>query len=236
MSKDERSLPTPSAPGQVDAFLRKVAELPAVPGGGRGRLMFAMDATASREAAWAEAARIQEQMFLETQGLGGLDIQLVYYRGLAECRASRWLSDAPSLLAAMRKVDCAAGQTQIGRILRHAVEQTGKSRLNALVFVGDCMEEDIDSLLGPAGQLRLLGVPVFLFHEGGDAVAADAFARIAALTNGACCRFDASSPAQLRALLSAVAVYAAGGRKALADYGRAQGGIVLQLTHQIGGA
>jgi hypothetical protein len=162
-------------------------------------------------------------------------VQLVYYRGLDECRASRWLSDTGALLAAMRKVHCAAGKTQIGRVLTHAVEQTGKMKLGALVFVGDCMEEDIDALLARAGQLALLGVPVFLFHEGRDEVAADAFAKIAKVTQGACCRFDASSPQQLRALLAAVAVYAAGGRKALADYGRRQGGIVLQLTHQMRG-
>jgi hypothetical protein len=233
MSKDEKSLSSPSSATQVDAFLHKLAEMPVAIGPGRGRLLFAMDATASREATWREAAHIQEQMFVETSALGGLDVQLVYYRGLDECRASRWLSDADALLAAMRKVDCRAGQTQIRRVLRHAVEQTGKMRLHALVFVGDCMEEDLDGLLGQAGQLGLLGVPAFLFHEGKDEVAAAAFARIAKLTNGACCRFDASSPQQLRALLAAVAVYAAGGRKALADYGRRQGGIVLQLTRQM---
>lgn len=235
MSKDERSLSKPSSATQVDAFLRKLAAVPVPAGNGRGRLIFAMDATASREATWRDAAHIQEQMFVETAGLGGLDVQLVYYRGLDECRASRWLSDTKGLLTAMRKVECAAGQTQIGRVLGHAVEQTGKIRLNALVFVGDCMEEDLDHLLARAGQLGLLGVPAFLFHEGRDEVAATAFAKIAKLTNGACCRFDASSPQQLRALLGAVAVYAAGGRKALADYGRREGGIVLQLTHQMNG-
>lgn len=233
MSKDEKSLSTPSTATEVDVFLRKLADVPVTAGTGRGRLMFAMDATASREATWIEAARIQEQMFAETAALGGLDVQLVYYRGSDECRASRWLSDTKALLAAMRKVECAAGQTQIGRVLGHAVEQTGKMRLNALVFVGDCMEEDLDHLLARAGQLGLLGVPAFLFHEGRDEAAAAAFANIAKLTNGACCRFDASSPRQLRALLGAVAVYAAGGRKALADHGRREGGIVLQLTQQM---
>ncbi len=235
MSKD-KSLSTPSPATQVDAFLRKLATVPAAAASGRGRLIFAMDATASREATWQEAMHIQEQMFVETAGLGGLDVQLVYYRGLGECRASRWLSDTGGLLAAMRKVACAAGRTQIGRVLAHAVAQTGKLRLNALVFVGDCMEETLDQLLAPAGQLGLLGVPAFLFHEGRDEAAAAAFAKIAKLTGGACCRFDTSSPRQLRALLGAVAVYAAGGRAALADYGRREGGIVLQLTHQMDGA
>jgi hypothetical protein len=233
MSNDERSLTNLSSSTQVDAFLRKLADVPKPIVAGRGRLMFAMDATASREATWREAARIQEQMFVETAGLGGLDVQLIYYRGLDECRASRWFSHTDGLLAAMRKVTCAAGQTQIGRVLGHAVEETGKARLGALVFVGDCMEEDLDKLLVRAGQLGLLGVPVFLFHEGQDEGAEIAFIKIAKITNGACCRFDSSSPQQLRALLSAVAVYAAGGRNALVDYGRRQGGVVKQLTQQM---
>ncbi|HLN24495.1 MAG TPA: VWA domain-containing protein, partial [Patescibacteria group bacterium] len=93
----------------------------------------------------------------------------------------------------------------------------------------------VDDLCAVAGELGLLGVPVFLFHEGDDATAARAFAQLAKLTGGACCRFDAGSPQQLKALLGAVAVYAAGGRKALVDYGKRQGGIVLQITHQVKG-
>ncbi len=235
-AKDDGSLPTKSAHTAVDDFLRKVAAMPAAGVSGRGRLVFAMDATASRERTWHEASRIQEDMFLETARLGGLDVQLVYYRGFNECKASRWLSDADSLLAAMRKVDCVGGQTQIGRVLRHTLTATRQQRVNALVFVGDCMEENVDDLCAIAGELGLMGLPAFLFHEGDDQVAARAFAQIAKLTGGACCRFDASSPQQLKALLGAVAVYAAGGRKALADYGRRQGGIVLQLTHQMKGS
>ena len=234
MTRKDDPLPTTSAPPTaVDDFLRQVAAMPAGGAGGRGRLVFAMDATASRERTWSEASRIQEEMFLETARLGGLDVQLVYYRGFSECKASKWLSDTDSLLAAMRKVDCVGGQTQIARVLRHTLKATGKHRVNALVFVGDCMEENVDELCAVAGELGLLGVPAFLFREGDDPAATSAFAQIARLTGGACCRFDTSSPQQLKALLGAVAVYAAGGRKALADYGRRHGGVVLQLTHQM---
>ncbi|MDR3436916.1 VWA domain-containing protein [Telmatospirillum sp.] len=235
MSNNDRSLRVPSSSTEVDAFLNKLADLPAAADGGRGRLMFALDATASREATWLEATHIQEQMFVETAALGGLEVQLVYYRGIGECKASRWLSDAQALMEVMQKVSCDAGRTQIARVLLHAVAQTEKVRLGALVFVGDCMEENLEDLLHAAGQLRLLGVPVFLFHEGNDPVAGMAFAKIAALTKGACCKFDTSSPAQLRSLLAAVAVYAAGGRKALTEYGQRQGGAVLQLTRQMSG-
>jgi hypothetical protein len=233
--QQDPSLPSNAPSGAVEDFLRKVASLPNAPSGGRGRLVFAMDATASRERTWQEARRIQEDMFLETARLGGLDVQLVYYRGFSECRASRWLSDADALLAAMRRVDCVGGQTQIGRVLRHTLKESGKQKVNALVFVGDCMEEKVDELCAVAGELGLMGVPAFLFHEGDDAVAEKAFAQLARLTGGACCRFDANSPQQLKSLLGAVAVYAAGGRKALLEYGRREGGVVLALTNQMKG-
>ena len=92
------------------------------------------------------------------------------------------------------------------------------------MFVGDCCEEPVDPLGTLAGELGMLGVRAFLFQEGHNADAERAFRHIAKLTNGAHCRFDASSPQQLRELLGAVAAYAAGGRRALADLSRRSGG------------
>jgi hypothetical protein len=146
-------------------------------------------------------------------------VQLVFFRGAGECRASKWVSDPDALAALMTQVNCAGGYTQIRKVLSHARAEAAKKPVNALVYVGDCMEEDVDDLCGCAGELALLGVPVFLFQEGADARAERAFREIARLTKGAYCRFDAGSAAQLRDLLSAVAVYAAGGRKALAALG-----------------
>ena len=40
-------------------------------------------------------------------------------------------------------------------------------------------------------------------------------------------------PRQLRELLAAVAVFAAGGRRALADYSEQRGGMTKLLTHQM---
>lgn len=222
---------------EVDAFLRSVAATPAPrPGGGRrGRLMFAMDATASREPTWDRASRIQGEMFQATAALGGLDIQLVFYRGFRECRASPWIATADDLLRRMTAVRCLPGQTQVGRVLAHAVAQTGIRAVDALVFVGDCFEEDIDAVAHRAGELGLLGVPVFVFHEGGDPVARQAFQAIARLTGGAYCPFDSSSAQQLRDLLGAVAVYAAGGRAALEDFSRGRGRDVRLLAGQVAG-
>lgn len=201
----------------IEAFLAEAKGLPAVEKA-PGRLIFAMDATASREASWRQAARLQEQMFTETVRLGGIAVQLVYYRGLDECRASRWLTDAASLGAAMRKIECEAGRTQIARVLVHALAEAGKGPLRAVVFVGDCFEEDEAEICDLAGRFALIGVPIFLFQEGADERAGSVFGRVAVLSGGAFCRFDAASPEQLRALLGGVAAFTAGGRQALADY------------------
>jgi hypothetical protein len=233
MADKSGKLPAKSAQAEVDAFLAKVASTPAVKAGStRGRLIFAMDATASREPTWDRACHIQSEMFLETEALGGLDIQLCYYRGFRDFYASTWLGRPADLLAKMREVRCAGGMTQIERVLKHAAAEAQENKVNALVFVGDCMEENIDQLCHMGGELGILGVPAFLFHEGDDLAAERAFREIARLSGGAYCRFDANSAHQLRDLLSAVAVYAAGGRKALEKFGQRQGGVALRLTRQ----
>jgi len=236
MTSDRKDI---DAPGDVGAFLQKVAATPRRgPAGARGRLIFAMDATASREPTWDQAARIQSAMFADTQALGGIEVQLCFYRGFREFEHSDWIGDSATLLHRMNRVFCAAGLTQIGRVLAHAIEEAGRGRVNALVFVGDCMEEDQEQLADLAGRLGLLGVPAFVFQEGRDPVAERSFRTIARLSGGAWCPFDAGSPQLLRDLLAAVAVYAAGGHKALTRYGESRGGVVLRLTHQLtrGGA
>jgi hypothetical protein len=195
--------------------------------------MFAIDATASREPTWDTACHLQGQMFEETVALGGLEVQLVFYRGFGECRTSNWVSDSEALVRRMTRVRCVGGHTQIGKVLGHAIKETRKKKVNAVIFVGDCVEEDVDHLCHRAGELGLLGVPLFIFHEGAEPVAAGAFKQMARLSNGAYCPFDMGSAAQLRDLLSAVAVYAAGGRKALEDYDKRTGGAVAQITRQV---
>jgi len=231
----EKDLPSRPGPGgTIQSFLEQVARTPPPkPGGGRARLIFAMDATASREPSWDRACQVQGQMFLETAALGGLDVQLVYYRGFNECRASRWVNNPGDLVRLMTGVFCLAGQTKIKRVLQHAVRETEKKRVAALVFVGDCFEEHLDEVGQVAGQLGLLGVRAFLFQEGHNPEAERAFRHIAQLTNGAHCRFDSTSPQQLRELLGAVAAYAAGGRQALTDLSQRSGAHVKLLAKQV---
>jgi len=241
--KDDRrsNLPTGSKTGgdvssraEIDAFLTTVRSMPSQgPTGRRGRLVFAMDATASREPSWDRACHIQGEMFHQTAALGGLDVQLVFYRGFGECKASKWTSDPTELGRVMTGVRCLGGQTQIRKVLRHAVKETRREKVGALIFVGDAFEEDIDAVCHAAGELGVLGVPVFVFHEGGDPLAARGFQQIATLTRGAYCPFDSASADRLKELLAAVAVYAAGGRQALLNYGAGKGEAVKLLTRQL---
>jgi hypothetical protein len=159
--------------------------------------------------------------------------RLVYYRGFNECKASRWLSAAADLHRVMRSVTCAGGETQIERVLEHAIRETARARISALVFVGDAMEEKADRLCRLAGELGALSVPLFLFHEGYDPEAEDAFRQMAALSGGAYLRFDLAGIDRLKELLGAIAVYATGNHAALAAYGARKGGEVLRLTAQL---
>jgi len=242
MAKDRTPAPSeggkPPAAGtsraEIDAFLNQVKSLgPAAQSGQQGRLIFALDATMSRQPLWDTACSLQADMFRETSAIGGLDVQLVYYRGIGECRASRWVSDARQLGGLMEKIDCRGGHTQIRKILAHAKRETAATKVQALVFVGDAMEEPIDDLCAAAGQIGLLGVPCFVFQEGHDPVAEQAFREIARLSRGAYCKFDISAAHELAELLRAVAAYAAGGLKALADLKARHNSGAIKLLSQL---
>ncbi|WP_255312416.1 VWA domain-containing protein [Kiloniella majae] len=221
-----------SSDKEVDLFLSKISQMPK----GRqtkGRLIFALDATASRQMTWDQACHIQAMMFEEAGSVGGLEIQLIFYRGFRECKASSWVEDTDNLSRMMTSVTCLAGNTQIEKVFKRAIKETNKKKVNAMVFVGDAMEEDIDTLGHLAGQLGLHGMPCFIFHEGGDPIAATAFKQFARLSGGAYCPFDEGAAQQLKDLLTAVAVFAAGGRKALADYSRKNKDKMAKLLSQI---
>jgi len=232
VAKGKQKVPV-SRDDDVDAFLAQVRAMPASGAKQRGRLIFAMDATMSRQPTWDHACALQGEMFAETAKIGGLDVQLVFFRGFGECRASRWVSDATELAKLMSSVDCRGGHTQILKVLNHIAQESGKHRVNAVVYVGDCMEENVDELCARAGELGLAGVPMFMFQEGYEPGAERTFREIARLTRGAYCRFDLTSASRLRELLSAVAVYAAGGRAALEDYSRGSGSDIAGLLEQM---
>ncbi len=196
----------------IAAFVAKVGTLARPNAAADGRLLFALDATMSRQPTWDMAISLQAGMFEAIPKDAALQVQLLYFRGMGECRASKWVADAKALSRLMTGIACQGGNTQIGKVFAHARAEHGKRKINAVVFVGDAIEENVDDLADKAGQLRLLGCPLFLFQEGHDPRVEAAFREFARLTKGAYARFDSSAPQQLADLLKAVAAYASGGR------------------------
>jgi hypothetical protein len=203
--------------GGVDRFLEQQKSAPTPQ---RGRLIFALDATASREHCWDTAQQLQAEMFREVAAIGRLDVQLVYFRGPSgqpgsECRASPWVEDPSRLAKLMSSIDCRAGYTQIARVLTHACYEAGRQKINALVYVGDACEDERDELVQAAHNLAALQVPVFIFQEGREPLVQRRFQEIASITNGACFSFDVGAVQPLAQLLRAIATFAVGGLTAL---------------------
>src|SRR4051795_6819486 len=151
MSEKKHLTPPSSAirsPGSmIDAFLEKAKQLgPSEGGVSRARLVFALDATMSRQTTWDLACRVQGEMFAATSQAGGLLVQLVYFRGFDECRASRWVVEPRALTDLMTQIGCRGGHTQIRRVLRHVDNEAKMQPVKAFIYVGDAMEEPIDDL------------------------------------------------------------------------------------------
>jgi hypothetical protein len=218
----------------VAAFIDAARQTPAPASSGRGRLIFALDATMSRQPTWDVAQRLQARMFDAAANSGGLEVQLVYYRGLSECRASRFVSEGRGLAELMSRIEVRGGETQIRRVLAHARDEARQAKVGALVFVGDAMEENPDKLAALAGELALQGVRAFMFQEGQDPAARRVFSEIARVTGGAYSAFDSGASARLEALLRAAAAYAAGGHKALAHVAESDATARLLLSQMRG--
>lgn len=219
------SLRERSSSRDIAAFIKTASEAGLAQ---NGRLIFALDATYSRQPTWDRAMSIQASMFDAVGKTGGLSIQLIYFRGIDECRASKWVINAAALHHLMLGIDCRGGHTQITKILRHAYSETTKKKVSALVFIGDAIEESIDSLCQKAGELGLKGVRCFFFQEGSDVTVENCFREMARLTGGAYFRLGPDSAKELAELLSAVAIYAKGGLKALSNSDRNKARLLLQ--------
>jgi len=214
-----------SSAAELAAFIRSARNLDPQ---SAGRLIFSLDATMSRQPTWDRACQIQASMFDAVGKVGGLSVQLVYFRGFGECRASKWVMDSTALRNLMTGIDCRGGQTQIGKALKHVIREAGKNRVAAMVFIGDAMEEEIDHLCHLAGELGMKGTRLFLFQEGHDGLAEQAFRQMAKLSNGVYFRLGPNSAKDLAELLGAIAVYASGGFKALEQHSGAGGAKLLK--------
>ena len=215
----------------VQNFLSQVATIPNT--SGHAHMIFALDATASREETWDVARQLQTEMFLSARSLGGLNLQLCYFRGFAEFFTSQWENNADQIARIMARMNCEAGATQIERVLAHTIDENQTRKIKCLVYIGDAMEENVDVLSNLAGKLGLLNIPVFMFQERGDPGTKKAFMECARLSGGAYSQFDQASASHLKELLKAVAVYAAGGYKALKNFSKTSTDEVKLLEQQL---
>jgi len=223
-----------SAASPVDAFLQKVEETQAVTvPSACGRLIFGLDATLSRQPTWDQAVSIQSQMFGAASHVGALEMQIAFYRGLGEFRKSKWSQDGADLAQRMSRVTCMGGLTQIARLLRHGLNTARQESLDALVFVGDAMEENPDELCDLAGRFNMYSCPLFIFQEGADPQVREVFENMARLSGGAYAAFEEGSADKLQCLLKAVAIYAAGGKTALKQLADEGDGVARALLGQV---
>ena len=181
----------------------------------QSRLLFGIDATASRQPTWDAACRTQGELFTAAHQISNIAIQLCFYRGFSEFTVSDWLTSETDLKHQIEKVACQGGQTQILRLLKHAIFEHNKLAVSVLLFIGDACEENQDQLYNLAGQCGLLQLPIFIFQEGTDRKATDSFRALANLSGGVHTTFDASSASTLAALLGALSRYVVGGIQAL---------------------
>jgi len=227
MSEDKRNLPAKSERASfldkvrsgkaISATSKRETLQKAITNESRPRLLFAMDATASREQSWNIALEITGAMFEAVPG--ELDVALAYHGGGRVREITPFSSNAKAFLDKVQQVRCTAGVTALNQVLEKATQLSG---LKALIYVGDCFEEDSTLAIELSQQLKLRGVRCFMFHDTTSAgqgydvqTAATIFASIAQITGGALLPFDENSPDLVKALLEAIAVYAAQGIKAL---------------------
>ena len=199
---------------EVNQFLQQVKNHPLQPASAN-RLIFALDATASREFTWDLASSLHAELFNAAKS-ADLAVQLVHFGGYNQFHASSWHSKPEQLLTAMQQVRCLGGMTQIRRVLNHVLQEAVSDQtVKAAVYIGDMCEEPMAEIVNTAGQLGIRQVPLFVFQEGSDRYATEVFRSIAERSGGAHMPFQAGSAAQLADLLKAAVVYATEGLDAV---------------------
>ena len=203
----------PTSDAGVARFLAEARRTPPATRSNR-RILFALDATASRELTWDLASRLHGELFEAASDDGSTAVQLVHYGGFNEFHASPWTTRPAALLRQMTEVRCRGGLTQIQRVLEHALAETSQARIRAVVFIGDACEEPVDKVADRRRPLSTL--PKRRCSCSRKARTPDAsrvFRQVARLTGGAHSPFAPGRAADLRALLKAVAHFAASGRR-----------------------
>jgi hypothetical protein len=195
----------------------------------RPRLVFAVDATASREPAWAAARKVTDALVKALPG--ELDVALAVHGGSRVHTFTAFTSDATTLRDRAAGVTCEAGLTRLLPILSVSLKQPG---VRVVIYIGDVFEESVSQGRRLADAMGAQGAKLIVLHDTADPASrrdVEVFWDLAKRTGGCVLPFDANAPGRLRDLLSAVAVYAVGGEKLLRQRRHELPGAVALLEH-----
>jgi hypothetical protein len=195
----------------------------------RPRLVFGVDATASREPAWAVARQVTDALVKAMPG--DLDVALAVHGGSRVHTFTAFTDNANTLRDRAAGVRCLAGLTRLLPILAASLKHPG---IRVVVYIGDVFEEGVPAGRALADAMGARGTRLIVLHDTADRSArrdAEVFWDLAKRTGGCVLPFDASAPDRLRDLLSAVAVYAIGGEKLLREQRGNTAGAVALLEH-----
>jgi hypothetical protein len=195
----------------------------------RPRLVFAVDATASREPAWATARQVTDALVKALPG--ELDVALAVHGGSRVHTFTAFTDDPAKLRDRAAGVVCEAGLTRLLPILETALKRPA---VRVVVYIGDVFEESLHHGRRLADAMGKRDTKLIVLHDTADPTArrdAEVFWDLAKRTGGCVLPFDANAPGRLRDLLSAVAVYAVGGEKLLQERRHELPGALALLEH-----
>jgi hypothetical protein len=195
----------------------------------RPRLVFAVDATASREPAWAAARQVTDALVKALPGQ--LDVALAVHGGSRVHTFTPFTSNAATLRDRAAGVACQAGMTRLLPILSTSLKHPA---VRVVIYIGDVFEESVIQGRRLADNMGQRGTKLIVLHDTADPAArldAEVFWDLAKRTGGCVLPFNASASGRLRELLSAVAVYAVGGETLLQERARDLPGAIALLEH-----
>jgi len=190
----------------------------------RPRLVFAVDATASREATWRSAQQITNKMFGVIPD--ALDVALAVHGGGDVHTFTAFSADVGEFGKRAAAVTCRSGTTRLGDIMTRTLEAGG---VRVMSYIGDAFEEDVDEVLDLAARFRLRGIQAVMLADGADGDTLAVFEQIAERTGGAVLDFRSGDLDLMGELLAGVASLAIGGRRLLEAQTTA--GARLLITH-----
>lgn len=190
----------------------------------RPRLVFGVDATASREAMWESAQRITDRMFDAIPG--ALDVALAVHGGSEVHTWTEFSADVQRFRAQAAAVRCQAGHTRLCELMQRTLDAGG---VRVMSYIGDAFEEDASEAFALADRFKLRGIKAVILADQANEPTLRVFRELAERTGGALLDFRSGKLDLMGEVLGAVAALAIGGRKLLAE--RRTAGARLLLSH-----